>query len=113
MRSQLDYLQLETRAAVTRGQELQAQLDYVNTMLQVNRELIEKFPFATGKRKREHRNAKLHCRRLVLEDRLEHFDAAAMLLREYNINVMVKQLALLEQLVNAVEKRRPNVTGAG
>jgi len=106
MRSQLAYLQLETRAAVNRGQELQAQLYCVHTMLQVNRELIEKYPFATGKRKWEHRNAKLHCRRLLLEDRLEHFDAPAMLLREYNINVMIKQLALLEQLVNAVEKRK-------
>jgi DNA-binding XRE family transcriptional regulator len=104
--SQLAYLQLEARTAVTRGQELQAQLEYVTTMLQVNRDLIERFPFATGKRKLEHRNAKLHCRRLVLEDRLEHFDAPAMLLREYNINVMVQQLALLEQLITAVEKRK-------
>jgi len=105
MQGWLAYLQLEARTAVTRGQELQAQLYSVNTILQVNRELIKKFPFATGKRKLEHRNAKLHCKRLVLEDRLAHFDTAVMVLREYNINVLLKQLEVLDQLISAVEKR--------
>jgi len=109
----LAYRQLEARAAVTRGQELSVQLTLVNTMLQVNQALIEKYPYAASKRKLEHRNAKLHCKRLVLEDRLEHFDAAAMLLREYNINVLVKQLELLEELISGVEKRKVELEGGG
>jgi hypothetical protein len=109
----LAYRQLEARAAVIRGQELTAELTYVNTMLQVNQEIIENYPHAAAKRKLEHRNAKLHCKRLVLEDRLEHFDAAAMVLREYNINVVVKQLELLEELIAAVEKRKGELEGMG
>jgi len=106
MQGWLAYLELEARAAVIRGKELTAELLYVNTLLQLNQEQIEKYPLSPAKRKLEHRNAKLHCRRLILEDRLEHFDATAMVLREYNINVLVKQLELLEQLTSAVEKMK-------
>jgi hypothetical protein len=100
MHYQLEYLHLEAVFAVNRGKELTIQLQYVNTMIQCNQEIMDQFP--ANKRKLEHRNARLYCKKLQLEDRLEHFDATAMVLREYTINVMVKQLNLLDNLLDAV-----------
>jgi hypothetical protein len=104
LRYQLQYLHLEATIAVKRGKEISAQLTYVNTMIQSNLVIMEQFP--THKRKLEHRNAKLYCKKLLLEDRLEHFDAASMILREYTINVMVKQLEVLQHLIDSIENRK-------
>jgi hypothetical protein len=63
------------------------------------------------KRKLEHHNARLYCKKLLLEDRVEHFDAPAMLLREHTINVMVRQLELLVGFVTAIEERKVALAG--
>ena len=103
-RYQVAYLQLETRIAVNRDKEIKAQLAYVNTMIQSNLEIMHQFP--AGKRKLEHRNARLYCKKLQLEDLLAHFDAGAMVLREHTINVMVKQLKVLQRLIDSVENKK-------
>ena len=106
LQGQLAYMQLEAATAVNRGKELAAELFVVNSIIPANLDIIAAFPLYPGKRKLEHRNAKLQCKKLQLEDRLAHFDAAAMVLREYTINVMIKQLEMLQQLIDAIQNRR-------
>jgi DNA-binding XRE family transcriptional regulator len=106
MGCQLEYLQLEAVTAIKRGKAIACELALVNTLIQANLEIIAAFPLTSTKRKLEHRNAKLYCKKLQLEDRLENFDSLTMVLREHTINTMVKQLEILEKLIAATEKRR-------
>ena len=104
---QLEYLQLEATQAINRGKEIKLQLGYVNTMIQCNLQIMDQLP--ARKRKLEHRNAKLYCKKLQLEDRLGHFDQVAMVSREYTINTMVRELEVLDKLIAAVEVGRTEI----
>jgi hypothetical protein len=106
MGCQLEYLQLEAVTAIKRGKAIACELALVNTLIQANLEIIAAFPLTSTKRKLEHRNAKLYCKKLQLEDRLENFDSLAMVLREHTINTMVKQLQLLDSLIQAITLRQ-------
>jgi transcriptional regulator with XRE-family HTH domain len=102
---QLQYLQMEAGLAEEKGRELTGRLTLLCALLRVGQQNVLKYPESPNRKKWEIKNAKLYYQKLLLEQQMEAFNAAAALQRERNINITEGRLQLLDRFIGTVRQR--------